>query len=354
MYVFLLFIYVVYGVVYRVSHVECLKCFQYTSKMHVSARLFALLLRIAYCRQNAVIMVLCRNRELKEIESSIASFEQRFNKTHKYPYVFLNDKEFTDEFKRRITEKVETVEFGLVEKKDWDPPDNLDEVRMKAAWERMRQKGVPYAQMMSYHNMCRFFSRGFYKHPLMQQYEFYWRIEPGVRFRCDIESDPFDFLKKNNKKYGFVITIREYMDSIPTLMPTAVQYLKRVYNTLQIGKPMDFMYEDGRYNGCHFWSNFEIASFEFFRSEAYNGLVDTLERSNGFYYERWGDAPVHSIALSLLLDRSEIHFFENIGYTHEPFTHCPRQGKNCDCTAAESIDNNAFSCLSRYLKDHSL
>lgn len=42
-----------------------------------------------------------------------------------------------------------------------------------------------------------------------------------------------------------------------------------------------------------------------------------------FFYERWGDAPVHSIAASIFLNRSQIHHFEDIGYRHNPWNHCP-------------------------------
>lgn len=38
-----------------------------------------------------------------------------------------------------------------------------------------------------------------------------------------------------------------------------------------------------------------------------------LESEGGFYYERWGDAPVHSIAANLFLNKDEIHFFDDIG-----------------------------------------
>ncbi len=40
--------------------------------------------------------------------------------------------------------------------------------------------------------------------------------------------------------------------------------------------------------------------------------------------QRWGDAPVHTIVLALFLPRSQLHFFEQIGYEHEPYMHCPR------------------------------
>ena len=84
------------------------------------------------------------------------------------------------------------------------------------------------------------------------------------------------------------------------------------------------------------WSNFEIGDLDFWRSEAYGKFFDTLDAAGGFYYERWGDAPVHSIAAALFARKDQIHFFNDVGYRHPPFTHCPsdfrtRQANNCSC-----------------------
>ena len=66
---------------------------------------------------------------------------------------------------------------------------------------------------------------------------------------------------------------------------------------------MAFLSEDGgeTYNRCHFWSNFEIGSLALWRSEAYLAYFEYLDKAGGFFYERWGDAPVHSIAAALFL-----------------------------------------------------
>ena len=47
---------------------------------------------------------------------------------------------------------------------------------------------------------------------------------------------------------------------------------------------------------------------EFWRSPAYEEYFEHLDRAGGFFYERWGDAPVHSIALGLFEDASKIHW----------------------------------------------
>ena len=80
---------------------------------------------------------------------------------------------------------------------------------------------------------------------------------------------------------------------------------------------------------CHFWSNFEIASLDWFRSIEYRSLFHFLDEQGGFFFERWGDAPVHSLAAALLLDPSEVHHFADFGYVHEPYQYCAvvEQGK---------------------------
>lgn len=57
-----------------------------------------------------------------------------------------------------------------------------------------------------------------------------------------------------------------------------------------------------------FRSNFEIADMSFWRSKKYEDYFNHLDRAGGFFYERWGDAPVHSIALGLFEDKSKIHW----------------------------------------------
>ena len=63
------------------------------------------------------------------------------------------------------------------------------------------------------------------------------------------------------------------------------------------------------YSTCHFWSNFEIADMDVWRGQAYEDYFNHLDRAGGFFYERWGDAPVHSIALGLFEDKSRIHWY---------------------------------------------
>jgi hypothetical protein len=99
------------------------------------------------------------------------------------------------------------------------------------------------------------------------------------------------------------------------------------------------------------WSNFEVGNLDWLRSKPYLDYFESLDKDGGFFYERWGDAPVHSIAAGLLLPKDEIHFFNDIAYYHVPFTHCPTGEKTrldlrCHCDPSKNFDWKGYSCKS--------
>jgi alpha 1,2-mannosyltransferase len=51
-------------------------------------------------RANAAFVVLARNGDLRGIISSMKQMEDRFNKKYNYPWIFLNEEPFTDNFKK--------------------------------------------------------------------------------------------------------------------------------------------------------------------------------------------------------------------------------------------------------------
>ncbi|GME94775.1 unnamed protein product [[Candida] boidinii] len=289
-------------------------------------------------RANAAIVALVRNQELKQLIETITLFEEKFNKKFKYPYVFLNNRKFSEKFKEEITKICSgDVYFEYIQPEIWDQPENIDKSEQSLKMYELKQKGIQYASLVSYHNMCRFYSGAFFNHPRMKQFKWYWRIEPGTEFYCDIDYDVFRFMEDNNKTYGFTINIYDSEDTIESLWTNTLEFVKQnpkylhpngSYNWVKESKqnPQKTIATKG-YSTCHFWSNFEIANMEFFRSEAYTEYFNMLEKAGGFYYERWGDAPVHSLALALFEDKNNLHWFRDIGYKHHPYVNCPNSDK---------------------------
>lgn len=149
-------------------------------------------------------------------------------------------------------------------------------------------------------------------------------------------SDPFIHMERTNKTYGFTIAVKELKETVPNLFRYASAY-KRLHNLPTTGlwkmfsessdppkaaeqdlpedvvssqpagrlpdiDPENMEGEKYKYVGnhsdnettgancclsmCHFWSNFEIARLDFFRSKEYEDFFQMMDKSGGFWTER--------------------------------------------------------------------
>lgn len=135
-------------------------------------------------------------------------------------------------------------------------------------------------------------------------------------------------MQAQNKTYGFTIAVKELKETVPNIFRYASAY-KRVNNITSQGlwemflepkpePPKDELPTDDPkykkplpedilrsepgagtlpevdpeamegevYNMCHFWSNFEIARLDWFRSKEYEDFFQMMDRSGGFWMER--------------------------------------------------------------------
>lgn len=115
-----------------------------------------------YQRANATFVTLARNEDIWQLVKSIRHVEDRFNRKYKYDWVFLNDNDFNDEFKKMTTTLISgTVKFGKIPKEHWGFPDWIDQDKAGRTREQMREKNIIYGDSISYRHMCRFES-GFF------------------------------------------------------------------------------------------------------------------------------------------------------------------------------------------------
>ena len=169
-------------------------------------------------------------------------------------------------------------------------------------------------------------------------------------------------MERANKTYGFTIAVKELKETVPNIFRYASAY-KRKNNLKSQGlwemfiepreelpKPLpkdDPKYQaplpeeilstepghgklpdidpeamDGEtYNMCHFWSNFEIARLDWFRSKEYEDFFQMMDRSGGFWMER--------VSLKVLL-KTELSWLTTVtvGRCTHPFS--------CSWSASES------------------
>ncbi len=53
--------------------------------------------------------------------------------------------------------------------------------RVNKAMAELEAQNVLYAKSLSYRKMCRWFSGFLHRHAALDEYDYYWRVEPKVR-----------------------------------------------------------------------------------------------------------------------------------------------------------------------------
>eukprot|EP01135_Chromosphaera_perkinsii_P002531 Nk52_evm47s224 gene=Nk52_evmTU47s224 len=355
-------------------------------------------------KTNGVIVVLTQESRLSRILPTIQNFEEKFNKMYGYPYVFLNDVEFSPEYKRKVRQETNSrVVFAVIPPKFWAVPKWVKRDKILDGMLEMhrRDRGVPYWNSLSYRQMCRFQSGFIFRMDVLKPYDYFWRLDDDVHYFCQMNYDPIEFLQARGKVYGFGMAMYEYKESVRSLPKTIGSFIIENSKFFDKAKThfIDYFFEEivmkrgeqgdegrgkhskdvdeddgdegkdeketddgektkhnentawnvnkklGKYNGCHFWTNMEIGDLNFFRGEKYQAYFDHLEKSGGFFYERWGDAPVRSLGLGLLVDKSKVQYFDDIGYYHSGVYRCEGANPYCVCSLTKDVVNRVSDPL---------
>ncbi|GAA5896261.1 hypothetical protein JCM5296_002929 [Sporobolomyces johnsonii] len=295
-------------------------------------------------RANGTIVILVDpgSNMYRDLLFTLQNIEHRFNKRLGYPIQLLTDGNFPSESIMNRTDYITggKAKWSLITPdQGWGPPDAITEDDLAESWKKI-------GFSLGYRNMCRFFSKFHWNHPALQPFEWIWRLDDGINFHCDLQEDPFMTMIENKKTYGYSILEWEQDFVIPTLWNSTLDFLAQNEDKHYVPEDsgIDFISSDGgkTYNHRIYYNNFEIVHRSFLESEAYTSYVDHLDRAGGFYKERWGDAPIRTIGVSLFLPKTATYDFSPVtGYSHDyPSFTCPDK-PYCDCNPARSNNNGA-------------
>ena len=283
-------------------------------------------------RMNATFVTLARNSDIWEIAKSIRQVEDRFNRKFHYDWVFLNDQPFDEEFKKLTTALVSgKTYYGEIPHEHWSFPNHIDQAKAQAVREDMAQRKIIYGDSISYRHMCRYESGFFFRHPLMNQFEWYWRVEPSVELYCDINYDTFKYMADNGKKYSFVLSLYEYMETIPTLWDSVKNFMEKHPEHIKVDNLMGFLSDDGgkTYNRCHFVS--VLKSITVFILIFPSGQISRLVTSTGSdrkltwttstLWTRMVDSFTRGGAMPLCTPLRQVYCLKNPRFTSSTISH---------------------------------
>ncbi|RYP71191.1 hypothetical protein DL771_004991 [Monosporascus sp. 5C6A] len=304
-------------------------------------------------RPKAAFVALVRSSELADMLDSISQLEARFNSrvTHRYDWVFFNSEEFTEEFKAAVTNATSSqCYFELIPPNHWEIPSWIDKSRFDVGRRFQGRLGTGKAWLESYHHMCRWSSGLFALEKRLATYNYYWRVEAGAQYKYDINYDVFRFMQDNDVAYGFNVAVVKDERAISSLWDRTREFVLANMDMVDDEAHVSWLFgisedEDGvseedvntrlllgcqEYNNCQPYSNFEVGSLDFFRGKEHQAYFDHIDKNGGFYYERWSDAPIHNLSVTMFLPQRRVWFFRDIGYARGLCQQCrPHERKAC-------------------------
>ena len=261
----------------------------------------------ARCKAAIVYLSRNRNSDLKQLTKSITLLHLNFLRRHPYAVIVFHEGIGERERARIIAIAPNLVRFVEV---SFTNPRWITEVAAKN-----------WPWRMGYCHMCNFFAGAIYEHPAMALYDWYWRLDVDSYVLTPINYDLFAELDAAGYSYGYLTTFYEH----ETVSAGLAEWVQDVVTRMRIAPKFlnKALTMDGQWNRLAFYTNFEVARLSFWRSAQFRMFWQELQASHGIYERRWGDAPLHFIALALFEEEAKIARFTDIGYRHVNFFACP-------------------------------
>eukprot|EP01067_Filipodium_phascolosomae_P003731 Filipodium_phascolosomae@DN2664_c0_g1_i1.p1 len=180
---------------------------------------------------------------------------------------------------------------------------------------------IPCYKPIGYRHMCRFQAKLVYEQPIIKELDYYWRLDDDSLLREHVTYDVFKFMQGHDYVYGYRVVLPDNPLCIAGLRQAALEFATnhkdKVNMTALTAWP----------EGNVYYNNFEISKVSFWLQENYREFIDFIDRKGGIYYTRWGDAPIKSTAIAMLLPSEKIYYFKDICYKHQKFDECVPESK---------------------------
>lgn len=231
---------------------------------------------------SASFLMFTANAELGEVLRTMRSVEDRFNKRFHYPWTFYGMDEFTEYFMSTTS----TIASGHCEYVHWDLSQVKPLVENNRLYQQradaLAQENLSYVYSPLFHSFQDWVVRSLLYHPQLE-YDYVWRIEPGLKLVCEEKKDIFATFKDSD--IVFTNHVCERKHSGIYAMEEAIEEYK-ILNTQ--GDFSNIWVYSNNYTYCKYWPFNEILSLKQIRhNQTYTNLINYLLGLGGTYYHRW-------------------------------------------------------------------
>ena len=216
-------------------------------------------------------------------------------------------------------------------------PHNITEQTL-SAW--MAAGVQPKFQGRGYRLMCRFWAGIVWELPSLDKYEYYWRLDTDSILPLPLHVDPFRILTQRHCEYAYNRLKGENPYVVTELYSTFLRWASSEPNlTPEALRKARMFLEDahGKYVAPMYYNNFELGTMRHKRHALYRNLFRYLDEQppHGILRYRWGDAPIHTLAVAVLLPKSAVC---NISKAEVPYRHAAlAPGPTSDASCADVL-----------------
>ena len=252
-------------------------------------------------RPRAAFYYLTQTKRLASLNASLASIDAHFNNRFHYPVIVFHEDDlipYLDDIRRMTRSDL------FFQRITFTTPEFL---------QRPIPRRISCTSSVSYRHMCRFHAKVVYELPIMKKLQYYWRLDDDSMLLSDVTYDVFRYMEHNALQYGYLWRHWDSYSCVQGLWEHTEQYIQEHNITTQFFQSWT--------KAWLYYNNFEISSTKMWFSSEYQAYIDYIDMIGGMFYYRWGDAPIHGIAVSMFISKNQTHLFHDIGYRHGSYTH---------------------------------
>ena len=248
-------------------------------------------------RPKAAVYYLVQPSRIHSVRDSLKALDTYFNNRFQYPVIIFHERNFSANHRAQLKEvTTSNLYFQLIEFKI---PDFIVQPFPK----------INCNASIGYNHMCRFHSLCVYEQPVMKQLEYTWRLDDDTFILSNINQDIFRFMSDNDLVYGYTFIMSDAKRCVQHLWTNVTSYIRENHIKTHFFNKWT---EPNMY-----YNNFEVSATKLWYSTEYKEYINMIDRTGGIYYNRWGDAPIKSIAVSMFVPENKTHCFCDVKYRHQ-------------------------------------
>lgn len=260
------------------------------------------------------------------LKTSLYFLFRHFNSKFKYPVIILHENDYDEKSKQEIIQSIREscrnlISFKQIEESDFVVPSHINMNKLK---EIVSIQPVPYWRSIRYRQMCYFWVKHFIKYT--DGFDYVMRLDDDSLIEENITSDVFQTMVTKNLVYLSNILhvdcgLCNYgmKDMFKSMFPDKSETIEKglfidskLTNNSPVFDKFKKVYEivnEKTYTDCEFkthmplmyYNNFFVTSTEFWKRDNVKELIDKIDQNGGIFYYRYGDAPIQTLLVTLLV-----------------------------------------------------